>query len=182
MVEKLVVGGVVLVVAVVLVTSVLLPEVYNPVLDPTRTATNTTLVQLNQSAEVSRTLITSNLSANPTGDATLYLAWDAGFNGSTDNVTVRIGSTTIATPSSGTSPQSFTFAHSLLTDGQTNITFNTTDAAGVNHYNFTDMRISYFQPSDADAQGWSSAVQTLWSVVLAIVIIAALFLIAMRAF
>lgn len=162
-----------MVVAIVLVGSVSIPILMQPVSDSTQTYTNSTTVAVNTAGSTQQTFQTSAPDTGTSGSMVVTFS----KNGTvTINVTKASDGTFLGTlGSNATSPATFSLSQASMVDGVTKLNFTANNGGS----NVTSSVLSYQQLPLSTTQGWNSAVQIFYKVILPLVLVAALIIIVM---
>lgn len=170
--KEIVMGIVGVIVAIVLIGGVALPLLYAPTMPVAASSANSTaLGEVNATAPREYNFTLTDLDASEAAEITIaYTALSA-----PNNITAKIGATVLGNLTGGvSSPATLTIPANTLT-ATTKVVFTSTAASGGN---VTSATLNYYQNSEAS--GWNSGVRVFWSVLLAIVLVAALLLYIMK--
>lgn len=161
-------------VAIMIVGSVIMPSITSPTLPVLNTSTNATkLSNINTTKQHNFTL--SNI------DTAQAASIDVSFAGlpSGTNIGVDIGATHLGNfTNASTSPQTFSIPAGTVAT-LTTVTY-TSNQATTSTGNVTSSTINYYQ--NASSSTWDPSVQIFWSVLLGIVVVAALIIYLARLF
>ena len=174
--ENLIMSFVAVVIGVILVGGVVLPSVYDPI-NPTANSTSNSTAFTDLTKETGQhNYTTSNVDSSRLG---VLVVTHTAFNQAYRNINVSLGSTRLGNFTNSTS-DSFSLTGSQVNSANPLRVFYT----GTNETNVTvsAATITYYSTGSSTQQGWNSAVSLIWSVLLAIVIIAAFLLLVMKMF
>ena len=170
--KEIVLGLIGVIVAIVLIGGVAIPLIYSPTLPVAASGANSTaLGEVNATAPKEINFTLTDLDASEESSVTIaYTALSA-----PNNITASIGATVLGNLTGGiASPATLTIPANTLT-ATTKIVFTSTAGSGGN---VTGATLNYYQNSEAS--GWNPAVRTFWTVLVAIVLVAALLLYVMK--